>query len=163
MGSKLADEIIRYIQDKMPDLIFSSYTGIHVGKISFVCHSIGGLVVRQCLEDPLMQPLLPLCYTYISLASPHIGTLFPESQVVSTGLWAMHKMKNCLVLKELVLGDSRGDIENCRLFHLANNNVLIHFSKAVIFVSSLKDFYVPYYSTRVEVISLLYFTLLNYY
>ena len=69
----------------MPELLWSTYSGVKVGKISFICHSIGGLVVRQCLRDPMMEPLLPLMYTYVSLATPHLGTLFQESQMVSTG------------------------------------------------------------------------------
>lgn len=75
--------------DKMPELMWSTYSGLKVGKISFICHSIGGLVVRQCLHDPMMEPLLPLMYTYVSLATPHLGTLFQESQMVSTGKLAV--------------------------------------------------------------------------
>jgi triacylglycerol esterase/lipase EstA (alpha/beta hydrolase family) len=69
----------------MPDLMWSTYSGVGVGKVSFICHSIGGLVARSCLEDPMMEPLLPLMYTFVSLATPHLGTLFQDSQVVSAG------------------------------------------------------------------------------
>ena len=164
MGAKLAEEILRYVQDRMPELIWSSYTGVKVGKISFICHSIGGLVARQALSDPMMAPLLPMMYTFISLSTPHLGTLFPESQVVSTGLWALNKLKSCLILNELMLKDtgnsssssasmSTAETEKCacRLAELAAGNSLSCFSKAIIAVSSLRDFYVPYYSTRMEV------------
>lgn len=32
-----------------------------------------------------MKPMLSKLHTYVSLASPHVGSLFPSSQIVSTG------------------------------------------------------------------------------
>lgn len=36
-----------------------------------------------------MKPVLSKLHTYVSLATPHVGSLFPASQIVSTGaaLW----------------------------------------------------------------------------
>ena len=88
MGSKLADEVWRFASTEMDDLVWSSYSQLKVGRLSFICHSVGGLVVRQALQDPMLEPLRCLCYTYISLATPHLGGLFPESHVVSAGTYS---------------------------------------------------------------------------
>ena len=60
-------------------------------------------------------------------------------------------MKNCKILGELSLSDAGANIEDCFLSALADNGVLGNFTKAVILISSVKDYYVPYYSTRLEV------------
>ena len=44
-------------------------------------------------------------HVYMSLATPHMGTLFAESQLVSTGMWAMLKYGKLLFLKVLRLED----------------------------------------------------------
>lgn len=46
-----------------------------------------------------MKPLLNKLHTYMSLATPHIGTIFAESQLVSTGMWALFKFKKCRSLR----------------------------------------------------------------
>lgn len=40
-----------------------------------------------------MKPLYGKLHAYISLATPHVGALFPDSQVVSTGMWALLQWK----------------------------------------------------------------------
>lgn len=67
------------------------------------------------------------------------------------GLWALSRMKSCKILNQLSLSDAGADIDDCFLSALAENGVLGNFTKAVILISSVKDFYVPYYSTRLEV------------
>lgn len=63
----------------------------------------------------------------------------------------MSKIKSCKILSELSLTDAGANVEDCLLSALADNGVLGNFTKAVILVSSVKDYYVPYYSTRLEV------------
>ena len=87
---------------------------------------------------------------YISLASPHLGTVYADSQLVSTGMWAIIKWSKCRSLNELALGDSNQDIENSLLFKLSSNGVLDGFSR-IILVSSPKDQYVPVHSARMQV------------
>ena len=60
-------------------------------------------------------------------------------------------MKSCKILSELSLTDMGTDVEECLLSALAENGVLGNFTRAVILISSVKDYYVPYYSTRLEV------------
>lgn len=87
----------------------------------------------------------------MSLATPHVGALFPDSKIVSTGMWALFKWKKYKALKELVLEDSLGGkASKTLLFKLAESNTLSHFRKVVL-LSSPKDQYVPVYSARIQV------------
>lgn len=184
MGKKLAQEIFFFCQDKIPDLLDPSKDKSSC-TISFIGHSLGGLIIRAALSDDLLKNLKNKCNVYISLSTPHVGNLFGESNLVNTGMWAMKKIKNCLALKELVLEDiyptsiasasssassasaSTYDSQDfpeipssiltnfplftsTTLFKIATNKSLNNFSHIFLF-SSLRDQYVPFYSSRLQV------------
>jgi hypothetical protein len=46
-----------------------------------------------------MKPLFSKLHAFVSLATPHVGSLFPDSQIVSTGMWALFKWKKYKALK----------------------------------------------------------------
>lgn len=96
MGRRLALEVLAYARTNMPDLLFTHGTE---PRISFIGHSAGGLIIRRCLQEVSMAPLLDKLHVFMSLASPHLGTLFAESQLVATGMWAMLKLKKAQTLK----------------------------------------------------------------
>jgi hypothetical protein len=48
-----------------------------------------------------MKPLHSKLHAYVSLATPHVGALFPDSKIVSTGMWALFKWKKYRPLKVL--------------------------------------------------------------
>lgn len=66
-------------------------------------------------------------------------------------MWALNLLKRnkCASLKELQLDDSFS-IKNSLIYHLSENGMFQYF-KTVIFVSSVKDQYVPSYSSRVQI------------
>ena len=66
-----------------------------LGRLSFVCHSLGGIVVRSALSEACLAPYLRHCYTLITLASPHCGT-HQGSALVSTGLWVYLSIHACI-------------------------------------------------------------------
>eukprot|EP00603_Paraphysomonas_imperforata_P000427 CAMPEP_0114414520 /NCGR_PEP_ID=MMETSP0103-20121206/1431_1 /TAXON_ID=37642 ORGANISM="Paraphysomonas imperforata, Strain PA2" /NCGR_SAMPLE_ID=MMETSP0103 /ASSEMBLY_ACC=CAM_ASM_000201 /LENGTH=938 /DNA_ID=CAMNT_0001582665 /DNA_START=205 /DNA_END=3021 /DNA_ORIENTATION=+ len=141
LAKRLASEIIDFIDDKCPEMLNVKFSG----RIVFVGHSAGGLVIRKCLEDARLKCLTRKLHTYMSLSTPHLGTQYGESQLVSTGMWALYKLKKSPLLHELALKDS-----NSELYRLSENGVLQYFDR-VVFVSSPKDLYVPFYSARVLV------------
>jgi hypothetical protein len=142
----LAREIVDYCSDEYPSLL-SPGEG---GRISFFGHSLGGLIIRKALEDPIMMPLVPKMHTYVSMASPHLGTLHSQSMLISVGMRAFYQFKKAPALKELFMEDSiDGKTEKSVLYKLSKNGVLQYF-KHVIFISSPKDQYVPTYSARVQ-------------
>jgi hypothetical protein len=67
LGNNLAKEIFEHIC-KLELLE-------QIEKISFVCHSMGALIVRMSLRNDLLSPLKHLFYCFTSFASPHCSLL----------------------------------------------------------------------------------------
>jgi triacylglycerol esterase/lipase EstA (alpha/beta hydrolase family) len=78
MGKKLASEIRGFVQDWCPNLN-------EINKLSFIGHSLGGLVIRACL--PYLTELYPKFHLYLSLSTPHFGYLSHNSLLVNTAMW----------------------------------------------------------------------------
>lgn len=76
MGVRLANEVNDFIQDNCSDSL---------GRLSFVAHSLGGIITRAALTAPAMEPYLCKCYTYMSLATPHCGYMFSANSLFNTG------------------------------------------------------------------------------
>mmetsp|Transcript_54623 Transcript_54623/g.130346 ORF Transcript_54623/g.130346 Transcript_54623/m.130346 type:complete len:708 (-) Transcript_54623:52-2175(-) len=139
MGKALAEEVKNFVQAmKEP-----------VGRVSFVCHSIGGLVVRSCL--PLLGDLVDRLFTYVSLSTPHLGFMHADRSLVKTGLWVASKVQKSLCLEQLQMSDA-DDPKESFLFRLSGTPGLAKF-KHVVFMSSCQDQYAPFHSARVEVAS----------
>lgn len=150
MGKRLAEEILTYCKSTLPKLLYPTRDS-PTGRISFIGHSMGGLIIRRALEEPCMEGLRPMFHVYISLATPHLGTSYAQSQLVATGMWAIMKWRKCSSLQQLSLEDAFfGDMEKTLLFKLSSAESLRYF-KRVILVSSPADQYVPSYSARVQV------------
>lgn len=75
MGLKLADEVKRVIKEWFPKDQFA--------KISFIGHSLGGLIIRAAL--PHLEKYRDKMQTFMTLATPHLGFLLSSSKVVDTG------------------------------------------------------------------------------
>ena len=70
MAARLVKEVITFCRTEAP-IIFLDHSPT---RLSFICHSLGGLIVRKALEDPEMAPLLPKLHMFLSMACPHLGT-----------------------------------------------------------------------------------------
>src|SRR5574343_17191 len=66
MGVRLSQEVNSYISQYCP--------GSSLGKISFIAHSLGGLIVRSAL--PFLEEHADKMYNYFTLSSPHLGYMF---------------------------------------------------------------------------------------
>ena len=52
---------------------------------SFIGHSLGNIIIRSVLTRPRFRCYLPRLHTFLSLSGPHLGTLYNNSALVSTG------------------------------------------------------------------------------
>ena len=77
MGVRLAQEVNTYISQYCPD--FS------LGKISFIAHSLGGLIVRAAL--PYLEEHRDKFYNFFTLSSPHLGYMYNNSTIFDAGMW----------------------------------------------------------------------------
>uniref|UniRef100_A0A6I8NLJ8 Family with sequence similarity 135 member B n=1 Tax=Ornithorhynchus anatinus TaxID=9258 RepID=A0A6I8NLJ8_ORNAN len=138
MTDRLLDEIIQHIQ------LYS----LSISRISFIGHSLGNIIVRSVLTRPRFRCYLSKLHTFLSLSGPHLGTLFNNSTLVSTGLWLMQKLKKSGSLLQLTFRDHT-DLRKCFLYQLSQKTGLQYF-KNVVLVASPQDRYVPFHSARIE-------------
>lgn len=139
MGRRLAAELYEFITESCKDL----------GRLSFVCHSLGGIITRSALTESIMEPFLPKLYSYTSLATPHCGYLFSENSMLNTGIWFLQRWTKSQCLSQLSLSDAE-DMHDCFLYKLAKKPSLTHF-KHVFLLASQQDKYAPFHSARIEV------------
>ncbi|XP_069076896.1 protein FAM135B [Pleurodeles waltl] len=138
MTDRLMDEIIQHIQ----------LYNLSIAKISFIGHSLGTIIIRSVLTRPRFRYYLNKLHTFLSLSGPHLGTLYNNSTLVSTGLWLMQKFKKSGSLLQLTFRDN-ADPRKSFLYQLSQKPGLQYF-KNVVLVASPQDRYVPFHSARIE-------------
>lgn len=137
-GMKLANEVQNYIENY--------FELDEIKRISFIGHSLGGLIIRAAMA--YLEQLKDKFYTYMSLSSPHLGYLYSPKFLVSAGLWVLKKWKKSESLKELSMSDSM-NLEDSYLYRLSEISKLEWF-KNIILVSSYQDSYVAFESARIQ-------------
>ena len=133
----IAVEIVEYIEKN----------SLHISSVSFIAHSMGGLVTRAALRSPVLAPLISLLHTFISLASPHLGIIYGQEStkegamgvVLPSAIWLYSKMRKSASLQELRLSDN-SDIRLSVLYSLSEHHGLAEFQN-VILVGSSQDLY----------------------
>ncbi|XP_075067783.1 protein FAM135B [Mixophyes fleayi] len=138
MTDRLIDEIIQHIQ----------LYNLSISRISFIGHSLGNIIIRSVLTRPRFRYYLNKLHTFLSLSGPHLGTLYSNSTLVSTGLWLMQKLKKSGSLLQLTFRDN-ADLRKSFLYQLSQKPGLQYF-KNIVLVASPQDRYVPFHSARIE-------------
>lgn len=138
MGMKLAEEVKGFMEE--------SNNASRIGRISFIGHSLGGLVIRAAL--PFLRNYKSKMVTFISLSSPHLGCRINSSFLVHIGMKVIKSFKNSTVLRELDLSDKK-DYKECSVYRLSMMEGLNWFQN-IIFASSKQDGYVNYESARIQ-------------
>jgi pimeloyl-ACP methyl ester carboxylesterase len=98
MGKNLATEVQAYITEWCPGNI--------LGRISFVGHSLGGVIIRAAL--PLLSDYKEKMYTFFTLSSPHLGYMHNNNKIINAGFGNIYeispKIKKILKIKNRPLG-----------------------------------------------------------
>lgn len=139
MGVRLAKEVDEFIKENAK---------ADLGRLSFVCHSLGGVITRAALTTPTMAPYLSKCYTYVSLATPHCGYLYSENTLLDTGIWVLKKWSKSECLSQLSLTDT-AEPANSFLHQLSQKKGLEYFAH-IFLLASTQDKYAPFHSARIE-------------
>lgn len=142
MGQRLSAEIDQFI---------TSTCKKGLGRVSFVAHSLGGLIVRSALTQPAMKQYLSKLYTLVTLATPHCGYFMHDSSLLETGMWFLKKWSKSMCLSQLSLSETE-DPRDSFVYKLSEKPGLQHFQHVFLF-SSLQDKYVPFHSARIEVVA----------
>jgi len=115
-------------------------------KISFVGHSLGGLVIRAALE--YLEDFKEHFYTIMTLATPHLGYMHSNSRLLSIGMWAFSRVSKNPTISEMRLSDAT-NIKQCCLYKLSEKPGLNWF-KNVIVMGSSQDSYSPIESALIK-------------
>ena len=136
MTDRLLQEVLAHVCD-MPS---------PPGKVSFMCHSLGSIIVRSLITRPEFASLRPKLHLYFSICGPHLGTKY-QNGIVSVGMWAVRKWYNSKSLLQLSLKDAP-DPTDSFLYHLSESPSLECF-RHVVLLASPQDKYVPYHSAKI--------------
>ncbi|MCO5547611.1 hypothetical protein L7F22_001062 [Adiantum nelumboides] len=146
LGHNLAEEVAAFMKTKFGSFLKkATYSNC---RLSFVGHSIGNIIIRAALNDPLMKPFLEYLHTYLSISGPHLGYLYSSNTLFNSGLWLLKKLKASPCMHQLTFTDE-ANIQDCFLFKLSEEKTFEYFQN-VLLLSSPQDRYVPYHSARVE-------------
>ena len=88
--------------------------------MSFIGHSLGGLIIRASLEH--LQEFSDKMYTYMSLSTPHLGYMYTSSKIIEAGIWILKRWRKSQCLQQLSMTDSK-NYEDCYLFKLSSSKV----------------------------------------
>lgn len=145
MGRRLADEVLTFIDEWCP--------GNTLSKLSFIGHSLGGIIVRTALKH--LDRVSNKLHSFISLSSPHLGYMHSVNKLIDAGIWVLKKWRKSICLQQLTMTDTR-DPRKSFLFELSLHPGLQRFQH-VCLVSSYQDQYAPFDSARIELNSSSYF------
>eukprot|EP00826_Nyctotherus_ovalis_P063919 TRINITY_DN9371_c0_g3_i2.p1 TRINITY_DN9371_c0_g3~~TRINITY_DN9371_c0_g3_i2.p1 ORF type:complete len:262 (+),score=53.92 TRINITY_DN9371_c0_g3_i2:286-1071(+) len=111
MGVNLAEEIRSFIKAN----------GLrNLGKISFIGHSLGGVIIRAAL--PHLEEYKGQMHTLLTLSSPHVGYLIQTSSLVNAGMWVLKAWQKSKCLEQLLCADNK-DLTKCFVYRLAKAKV----------------------------------------
>uniref|UniRef100_A0A7E4VNY6 DUF676 domain-containing protein n=1 Tax=Panagrellus redivivus TaxID=6233 RepID=A0A7E4VNY6_PANRE len=137
MAENLLDELLRHIL-KMPRA---------PTKISFLAHSLGGLIVRTLCGLPGMQRFAPTLHTLLTLNSPHCGLMYNQ-RAANWGIALLQWWKQSVSLEQLTMRD-HANYRDTFLYKLSQNGAFGMF-KHVLLVGCYHDLYVPGHSALVD-------------
>ncbi|CAJ0946607.1 unnamed protein product, partial [Mesorhabditis belari] len=137
MGANLLDEVTEYAQS-MPRA---------PNRISFITHSLGGIIVRTAIGRSDAEWLREKAHTLLTLNTPHLGLIYAP-KVSSFGVAVIQWWKKSRSLEQLAMKDSTS-LHDSFLMKLSKNKSLSAF-KNVLVVGSSGDVYVPVHSSLLE-------------
>ena len=140
------DEQGKLLAAEVHETIRANFKQAELKRLSFIGHSLGGLVVRAAL--PHLLQYKDLMHTFISMNTPHLGCTNGYSTLVKTGLSVFSKFKGHKSLSQMNLSDT-SDMKESFIYRLSKSKGIEWFEHFIV-VSSFQDLYVPFESARIE-------------
>ncbi|KAJ8610474.1 hypothetical protein CTAYLR_007762 [Chrysophaeum taylorii] len=146
MGQRLAHEVHNFIKHRCGDI---ADPDPDMGRISFIGHSAGSMIVRTALTSPIFKPYLPKLHAFVSLSSSHCGNMFVPSTIISGGMWALQHLHQSQFMNELQLIDA-DDMQDSFMYKLSQSKGFEYF-RYVVLVGSTQDCYVPMHTAHATI------------
>eukprot|EP00922_Rhytidocystis_sp_ex-Travisia-forbesii_P018394 GHVS01027321.1.p1 GENE.GHVS01027321.1~~GHVS01027321.1.p1 ORF type:complete len:1144 (-),score=209.02 GHVS01027321.1:157-3588(-) len=138
MGLRLAEEVLEFASEWCPNGT--------VDKLSFIAHSLGGLIVRAAMKH--LGLFSDRLFSFITFSSPHLGYAHNANKLVDAGIWVLKKWRKSVCLQQLTMSDHK-DPKQTLLYALSLSSELHKFQN-ICLVSSYQDQYAPFDSARIE-------------
>ena len=113
MGKRLANEVLQYIKEE--------YQKDSLKHLSFIGHSLGGLIIRSAL--PYLEEYKDKMEVFLTLSTPHLGCMYQSSNLVGAGMWFMKKWRDSKALEQLTMTDNKNPTETY-LYKLSESTAL---------------------------------------
>lgn len=126
--------------------IFEMVNEANLRSLSFVGHSLGGLVIRAAL--PYLKEYRFKMQTFMSLCTPHLGAISSGNPLVDIGMWYMKNFKSDQSFLQMS-GTDNPSFTQTFLYNLSLDTGLSWFHN-VILAASHQDKYVNFHSARIE-------------
>jgi len=141
MGSRLANEVRKLMH-------WHKLSGRKVSKLSFIGHSLGGLIIRAAL--PQLAEYSHLMHSYWSLGSPHLGAGGKNSNWKTAVGSSFTRIfcESSKIMSIMQCKDAKKWKDKC-LYKLAKKEGFNWF-KNFVFFSSPQDGFVPICSARIQ-------------
>ena len=88
MGLNLANEVKKFVQEWC---LSRDGKNLLLNKISFIGHSLGGLIIRSAL--PHLEMYKDHFHGYMTLGSPHLGYMYNSTYLFNTGMWVLKSLR----------------------------------------------------------------------
>lgn len=105
----------------MHQYIRESCPGHNLARITFIGHSLGGLIIRAAL--PYLEKFKDKMHGFLTLCTPHLGYMYKCGKMFNAGMWVLKKWRKSVCLTQLSMADSK-DLDKTVLYELSNSDGL---------------------------------------
>ncbi|KAJ1563202.1 hypothetical protein HK405_006357, partial [Cladochytrium tenue] len=141
LADRLVDEILAFVDQQ----------ALLVDRLSFVCHSLGGLIARCAITKPAMEPFWSKMHTFTSLSAPHLSLNFHNNPLLNSFLGIYQLLERSPCIDQLYMRDN-ADPRATLLFRLVDSpdsSPGLGLFRHVRLLASAQDGYVPLRSALV--------------
>ncbi|KAJ3179763.1 hypothetical protein HDU85_004764 [Gaertneriomyces sp. JEL0708] len=135
LANNLAKEVLDFVRER----------DLQVERMSFVCHSLGGLIARCAIEKHEMQQFRPYFHTFTTFGTPHLSGARSSNFFLRAFASLYQCIERSKCLDQLHLRDSR-DPRQCLLYKLATNSQALESFQKVRLIASVQDGYAGLHS-----------------
>lgn len=130
-------ELGKLLSQEVEQEISENWEGYEEIKISFIGHSLGGLLIRSALQE--LEHYKDNFQTLMTLGTPHWGYMHSSSSLVSLGIKIYDRMVDDKLLHQLKLSDAK-NTKDTRIYKLSKAPQIGYFKQVLIFGSDQDTF-----------------------